>query len=61
MCVVLILIIVMTEPTDSFHGSEPGSPLLEPTAASPAALQHLLLYPQVCTGNNDHVYILYLQ
>ncbi len=36
MCVVLIFNIVMTELTDSFHGSEPGPPLLEPTAASPA-------------------------
>ncbi len=59
--VVLIFNIVMTESTDSFNDSEPGSPLPEPASASLPALQHLLLYPKVCTGNNDHVYILYLQ
>ncbi len=61
--VVLICNIVMPEPTGSFDGSEHGSPLPEPAVASASlpALQHLLLYSQVCTGNNDHVYILYLQ
>ncbi len=34
--VVFIFNIVMTEPTGSFDGSEPGSPLPEPAAASPA-------------------------
>ncbi len=57
--VVFIFNIVMTEPTGSFDGSEPGSPLPEPAAASASlpALQHLLLYPQVCTGNNENVYV----
>ncbi len=35
MCnVVLIFNVVMTEPTGSFDGSEPGSPLPEPASAS---------------------------
>ncbi len=35
MCnVVLIFNIVMTQPTGSFDGSEPGTPLPEPAAAS---------------------------
>ncbi len=57
--VVLIFNIVMTEPIGSFDGSEPGSPLPEPAAASasPAGHSHLLLYPQVCKGNDDHVYM----
>ncbi len=58
--VVLIFNIVMIEPTGSFDGSD--GPLCQNLLLLPLPdLQHLLLYPQVCTGNNDHVYILYLQ
>ncbi len=38
--VVLIFNIVMTEPIGSFDGSEPGSPLPEPAAASASPAGH---------------------